>query len=409
MNNRILRNISLLLLLFVLLQFPFAARARFRGDEYELRDWAIGNEYFLDYYTILPRLESRLAYRDALHAYQAYAGSFDRDDMFWFQNLKLRTPLEGPFYFGFNFDGGQDFDTAYTEFMGSIGYTFVPKWSVELLAAPALQKEYFDVGLALERRDPDSLWRLEFILPNFLFNKKNDVNGAYFQTPYCLRWNIYQPLSDELQFFTTGNMDFPSDTNEGELGFDFKFNSYKPAVGVIWDLDDQQRVWAECNVEITDKQRIGHQAADTNDYTIGRRFYSARLEYVWHEQSGYRFAAGFIYSYFDESNDFPFSDAETYDLYDHSRIPYVTYSLPMYKALSFVSGCYVDFVQHTAVYPGDEEKTFRIDDLRWKIPFALNLTGRFFSVETGIAVISVFGNTSGIAFGGGYVNGYVVF
>lgn len=379
--------------------------ALYRGDEYKPRDFRIGSEYFIDRLDLLPTIEARLRYRDAVNAYQLASGSYTKEDLFLIQNLKLQTGLLPDTTFEFKFDMDQDFDGIYEHHFLGLAYPSNGIWSAEALGEPMARKEYADAGLALRRIvNPAEQARAEFILPDFVFNDKNDDDASYVKRPYNFRFYAWQPIVTQLEVFASADLDFPSETDYVGPQFNFSYYSYKPSAGVIWTLADQQMLWAEGYFETTDKERAGYNALDPKSYHTERTVYIGRLEYVRGVPEDKRYTAGFQYVSLQESNDYP-NDPKKYEDLDHlSRIVYTTYRFPLAGRLGLMIGLYVDVVRHRDDYPYYEEDTRHDDGWEGKVPFTLDWTDKWFCVSGGVAA-----EIDQAQFGGGFVGATAIF
>ena len=380
------------------------AQAFYRGDEYEQRDYKVDAEYFLDQLPLLPSIERRLMYRDADDAYWASAGSYTRRELFWMQYLKLDLDLDHDFRFTFDFDMDQDFDNVYEHHIIGLNYDLTEEWSVALIGEPLARKEFADIGLAIQQKTAFGKWRGEFLLPNFEFLNKNDMDGSFKQQPYTIRVYGYQYVTEKAQFFTKFDLDFPSETEYAKPEFDFKFHSYKPSGGFIYDMDERHRIWGEIQTEFTEKNRKSFDQTSPDDFNTDRTYYNARVEYVAHTETSNRYTVGFNYIDLDEKNDYPNDDKKIFNLTHQSEMVYGTWRMPVSGRWFFNTGMYIEILDHVEDYPYNEKEAAKTDGFEGKIPFSLEWIADTYRVEAGLSM-----QTDKFAFGGGYANAIFVF
>ena len=146
-----------------------------------------------------------------------------------------------------------------------------------LFGEPLARKELSDLGFGVRRKVSDAWLEAQAILPNFVQNPEKDSKGGEFsQKPYCFRLNALQTISTQVQVFAGGDFDFPSEITYSKPVFTFSYESYKPNVGAIWNINSTHMIWIEGAYETTDKEeKDAEEVAD--DFTTDRTFYSGRL------------------------------------------------------------------------------------------------------------------------------------
>lgn len=383
---------------------PLAVHGYYRGDEYEARDYAFDAEYFLDQLPLLPSLEERLGYAAATNAYWASGGSYTRKDLFLMQYLKLRKDFEPPFSFQFDFEMDQDFDGIYEHHMVDGGWRLNDAWTAHVVAEPLSRKEFSDFGVAVDRRTARSQARAEFLLPDFEFEGKNDLDGSFVTQPYTLRGTCLQAVRDRLTLFAAVDLDFPSETRYADPAFDFEYESYKPSAGAAWRLDERSTVWGEAGGESTDKRRTSFDGTAVEDFHTDRQVAQGRVEYVHQAADRTRWTAGLKCVNFDESNDYPNCPTNSLD-YDHvSRLVYGTWRTPLVGRFYFNTGLHLDFVRHLETHPAEEERNYRAGEFEGKIPFSVEWLNATCRIEAGLSM-----QVDQVAFGGGFAGARVIF
>lgn len=380
----------------------------FRGDEYEQRDFEVDAEYFVDLLPILPRIEERLAWWAATNAYLGGAGSYTRRDLFNLQNLKIAAPLAPPVGFQFDFVANQDYDGIYHHYLLGLDYAVNETWTVALVGEPLARKEYADIGAAIRRRSGRSRLNVMALLPDFSFNRKNDMGGTIETKPVNLQVDMLQKMTENIDLFVRTDFDFPSKLRFHDPEFEFVYESWKPAVGLIWHKRADEILWSEVATEDTDKERASFSGTAPDDFQTARRVRQARVEYVRYPAERNRYSVGAQYVHLRENNSYPNKPEQTellHDLAHTTRMIYGTVRRPIGNSFYAETGLILDYVFHTETYPLEAERQKSDSSgLEGKVPFSIGLQGGHYRVAAGLSV-----QVDAFAFGGGYATAIVLF
>jgi hypothetical protein len=380
----------------------------FRGDEYEQRDFEVDAEYFVDLLPILPRIEERLAWWNATNAYVGGAGSYTRRDLFNLQNLKLEVPLAPPVGFQFEFMANQDYDGIYQHYLLGLDCAVNEAWTVALVGEPLARKEYADVGAAVRRKAGRSRLNIMALLPDFSFNRKNDMGGTIETKPVNFQLDMLQEVSENVDLFVRTDMDFPSKIRFMNEEFVFEYESWKPGAGLIWHKGTDEILWGEIATEDTEKERASFSGTAPEDFRTARRVRQGRVEYVRYPAGRNRCSVGAQYVHISENNSYPNKLDTTgllHELAHTTRMIYGTMRRPVGNSFYAETGLILDYVFHTETQPLDaERKKSDSSGLEGKVPFSIGWQGRHYRFDAGISV-----QVDDVAFGGGYATGMILF
>ncbi len=378
-----------------------SARALYRGDEFEMRDFNVGNTYFVNRQLFPQLTETWDRYDGATNALIGSAGSLSSTDLYLHQQLKVRHHLGGAYTLHADYLRDRDFDGKYQRFTVGLEYRLSREWAVELVGEPLPDKELADIGGALSRRGERVDWRVQWLFPDFVFDSKNPDDARMKRSaPNIQVTALYQP-APEWAFRLKTDFDPARRLVNPNESFQFRFRKYQAELEARRYLSEKQQIRATLEGEYSRQERTGLSENDPNEFTTDRDYAMFTLEYLRRLEFDTHLRAGAIYIRFDEDNVFPHEPEATFLNDRHDGMVYVGRSWPLRERIHLNSLAMVNLADMRRTR---RERSMSSTRLQGRVAGGLVFVGDTYNIEMGMA-----GNVDRTRFGGGFARVFVDF
>jgi len=353
---------------------PFSAgEDGFRGDEIKDRAFDYNREYFTN---LLSFGFDKLWLDDWANSpsgYRITAGSIRSSEFYIHQEVKLTMEMLEKTHFKFNFLQAEDFDARYeTAYMEMAQDLWNSGFSVAAFGQINPFKENDDIGLAAGYSMKDRFHvRASYLFTDFTFNEKADDGEEYLKAPGTVRLQtMFQPVS-RLQIYLDAGYTQPIEFSsvDQDLVFDFKKVFFRSIT--TFTLREKDQLWLALAMEQTDKNREGMTPGDTNNVTVDRKVFQARLEYIRFLARGNRVTVGLCLLDLDEENDFSNTPTRTRNLRFEEKALYGGFQWHFHENLYFESELFAADVHDREVHLGNPTRTWKHHSIEVKLSTAL--------------------------------------
>jgi hypothetical protein len=242
------------------------------------------------------------------------------------------------------------------------------------------------------------------LLPNFVFEGKNEVKARTRKRPVNLQLDWRKTLGEDWGFYTAADLDFPSEVYYSRDGFSFDFEKYRAWVGGIWSLSPRKTLWTELFAEHADKLRRGKEPDDPEDLSTDREVVTARTELIGRAPEQGRWSVGYKYIFFGEDRLHRNDPAATVLVDRDEHIAYGTWTYPWRRYLHVTNGAYLEWLNLRERRPGAPEKDDRNEGLHAKWSLVVEWLGEQYRVA-----IAPTWEVDAMRFGGGFAHVYIEF
>lgn len=380
-----------------------AAHAVYRGDEFEPRDYNVGNTFFINRAMIRQGTENWDRFERATNAFIGSAGSLSSTDLYLHQQLKVRHPLEGAFAFQADYLRDRDFDGVFHRFTLGLEYRLSPEWAVELVGEPLPDKEHADIGGAVSRRGDLVYWRFQWLFPDFVFDSKNPDNARMERSAPNFQFDArYQP-APQWDFRLHADFDPARRLVNPEESFQFRFRKYQMTLDARYRVSEAEELRASVEGEYSRQLREGLETNDPRDFQTDRDYLMGTLEYLRRLEQDTHFRAGGIYVRLDELNDFPNNLEESLLLDRHDNMLYAGRSWPLRDRIHFNSFVIVNVLSMRKIRE-DPDESASFNRFLGRAAGSIVFLGPQYNIEAGGAV-----SLDRTRFGGGFARVFVDF
>ncbi len=399
MNARTIRRAPLLALCMALLAAP--TDALYRGDEFEVRDFNVGNTFFINRAMIRQFPETWDRYRAATNAFIGSAGSLSSTDLYLHQEVKVSHPLGAAYTLHADYLRDRDFDGTFDRFTMGLEYRFSREWSIELLGEPLPDKENADIGGALKRYGDISVMRLQWLFVDFVFDSKNPDDARMERSAPNIQFEAqFQPTPDwdvrlHTDFDPARRLVNPTES------FQFRFEKYQAEIDVRRQLSERDQVRVMAEGEYSRQLREGLAGGDANDFSTDREYVMLVLEFLRRMEFDTHLRAGAAYIRFDEDIVFPNESEATFLNDRHDGLLYVGRSWPLREGIHLNSRAMVNLADMRRTR---KERSMSSTRLQGRVAGGLLFVGDTYHIEAGMAA-----NVDRTRFGGGFMRVFADF
>jgi hypothetical protein len=314
------------------------AFALFTGQELGLRDFPIGDEYFLDAAPYEYSLRIREIWgTSSLEAggprgYLFSYGSTTGDEAIVTQDMELRIGLDDPWSFRFRLFEGEAPDGRFRHIWTGLEAASAGGWRWYLFGEPFGAKEHTDMGLALGREnlsDAGGLrnrWEVRAIFVDIPFDDTNDRNALKEDAQFDLQASSMWALGErgwvrfELDLGLPFSLNFGANPGAPPEEQNFVFDYEKVSGSVAANLRSVRGdvLWLEFRGETSERGRAYFLPGDdTNDFAVDYDLSRFRAEWWRGVTDDLQLSLGYEFVAFDEDVVFP-NDAPRNELQDRT-------------------------------------------------------------------------------------------
>ena len=355
-----------------------SAFALFSGVEFDLRDFPIGREYFLDIAPYEYALRIREVWGDSTleyggpRGYRFSYGSTTGAEALVIQEMDLRIGLDDPWSWRFRLEEGEAPDGRFRRIWTGLEAESAEGWRWYAFGEPFGQKELTDLGMSFgheTRADTGGLrnrWEVRAILVDIPFNDTNDRNALQDNTPFDLQVSSTWGLGErgwarfDIDLGLPFSIRFSDDPGAAaeEQNFVFDYEKLAGSVAAALRFDGGDVLWIEYRGETSERGRSyfapGPAAEDFDvDYDLSR----FRAEW-WHGVTdALQVSFGYEFVAFDEDVFFP-NDAARSELQDRTDHIFSAHVRRRFgDDFYLTTGLWLDILERELLEPGMVRRT----------------------------------------------------